>query len=309
MTDHELESIAPDGDTVLVIGAAKHKYLVSSKRLSEASSVFAALFSPHFREGQRHRSASEPVEIDLPDDDWRSMRRIFNMLHASPSREQGCTWWSGELLDLAISADKYDLVDAMRFGVSAIFSEWFQDRSTCPSIHVLGQMIAAAYLLEDENAFRLGTTQVVRLSTDSMTDLYGEKCCDILPPFVLVTLEEQRARARSTLMHDVVELERTRKCWSCVNVYPDTYKYPFQEKLCRELGVRFWPPPPNTPLETILSKIGELQSRGHSIGCGHTWANDLVAALLGRANYMTHGLCLSCVYEEKFRDAATCAGH
>ncbi|KXT02427.1 hypothetical protein AC578_7863 [Pseudocercospora eumusae] len=185
MSDDEVEIIVPDGDTILIIGAAKHKFRVSSKRLSKASSVFAALFGPHFREGQKPRTASDPVEIDLPDDDWRSMRRIFNMLHGTPSTEQGSTWWSGELLDFAISVDKYDMVDSLRFGVSAIFSQWFRDRSTCPSIRVLGQIIAAAYLLEDADSFRLGTRQMVRLSIDRVTDLFGEKCCDILPPFVL----------------------------------------------------------------------------------------------------------------------------
>ncbi|KAF7197565.1 hypothetical protein HII31_01068 [Pseudocercospora fuligena] len=189
MTNNDVEVMAPDGDTILIVGAVKHKFRVSSKRLSETSSVFKALFGPHFREGQKERSASSPVEIDLPDDYWRSMRRIFNMLHGCPSTEQGSTWLSGEVLEFAISVDKYDLIGALRFGISAIFSRWFQDRSACPNIRVLGQIVAAAYLLEDSKAFGLGTRQIIRMSTDRVMNLHSEKCSEILPAFVFGEFE------------------------------------------------------------------------------------------------------------------------
>ena len=67
MADHQ-EDIDPHGDVILIVGQDKKRLRVSAMMLFAASPVFKALLGPHFREGQRPRSASNPTEITLPDD-------------------------------------------------------------------------------------------------------------------------------------------------------------------------------------------------------------------------------------------------
>lgn len=87
--------------------------LTSSKILSLASPVFAAMLGPRFREGQRTEAgALDP--ISLPDDDAEAMTALCQILHFSydalPARPSLPLF-----KDLAVLCDKYDCVAPLRF--------------------------------------------------------------------------------------------------------------------------------------------------------------------------------------------------
>jgi hypothetical protein len=113
-TPPETVSIDPNGDVLFEVGAKadpKVHLLVSSKVLSLASPVFAAMFKHGFQEGRNLSSGSlEP--IPLPDDNAEAITLLFNVLHFR-SRDVP---WSPSLITLAhlaVVCDKYDCVAAV----------------------------------------------------------------------------------------------------------------------------------------------------------------------------------------------------
>ena len=78
------EIIDDDGD-VLVQTNSK-EMLVSSKILALASPVFKAMFSSNFLEGTTIRSAQNPLQLPLPDDDPDALVVLFHTLHFSSKR-------------------------------------------------------------------------------------------------------------------------------------------------------------------------------------------------------------------------------
>src|SRR5450432_969777 len=90
-----------------------HSLLVSSKVLTLASPVFAAMLSPRFREGQRSASGTlDPVA--LPEDDADVMTLLCRILHfdysALPARPD-----LEVFKNLAILCDKFDCITPLRF--------------------------------------------------------------------------------------------------------------------------------------------------------------------------------------------------
>ena len=74
--------VDPHDDVLLLLGPSKNVSLrVSSKALSLASTVFAALFSPRFSEGQPLSSSTEARNVPLPEDDLEAMTQICYAIH------------------------------------------------------------------------------------------------------------------------------------------------------------------------------------------------------------------------------------
>ena len=123
-------SIFDDGDVILAL--AQQVYLrVSSSVLIHASPVFKAMLRPNFKEGQDHRSASNPKEIAMPYDSASAMKDMCYLLHAQNVHD-------GESLDtpyairlslLALVADKHHCVRAVSLPVEALLLR-FLDRGT-----------------------------------------------------------------------------------------------------------------------------------------------------------------------------------
>ena len=70
--DSPAVEIDPNGDVVLILNGKK--LLVSSKILSMASRVFAAMFSSQFREGLHNATPGIIPTIPLPEDDATLLR-------------------------------------------------------------------------------------------------------------------------------------------------------------------------------------------------------------------------------------------
>lgn len=77
--------IAPEGDVIFVLQQTRLR--VSSVILASASPVFKVMFGPNFAEGQGHRTAGEPREVPLHDDDLCAMTRLCRLLHHQPDQE------------------------------------------------------------------------------------------------------------------------------------------------------------------------------------------------------------------------------
>jgi hypothetical protein len=77
--------VATEGDVIFVLQQTRLR--VSSVILASASPVFKAMFGPSFAEGQGHRTAEEPREVPLHDDDLGAMIRLCRLLHHQPDQE------------------------------------------------------------------------------------------------------------------------------------------------------------------------------------------------------------------------------
>lgn len=103
------KTVDPAGDLSLSVGTDEKQMsiLVSSKVLSLASPVLAAMFGPNFAEGKAILNEGRPVNIGLPDDDPEAMLWICEALHF---RQHTTPEISFPLLEkLAGLCDKYDL--------------------------------------------------------------------------------------------------------------------------------------------------------------------------------------------------------
>jgi hypothetical protein len=107
-----------DGDILLVLGETRLR--VSSVILSSASPVLKTMLGPNFLEGQGDRSAQDPKEIPLSDDDVAAMVRLCRLLHhqddmpATPHDKMSLAAYAEELLALTELADKYSCMGSIR---------------------------------------------------------------------------------------------------------------------------------------------------------------------------------------------------
>ena len=100
----------PTGDLVLVIGSGDNKRSIraSSKVLSLASPVLAAIFRPHcFSEGTA-LSSSNPPDIYLPHDDPEAFTMFCHLAHLREYHGKRPDPSITQLVSLALLCDKYD---------------------------------------------------------------------------------------------------------------------------------------------------------------------------------------------------------
>jgi hypothetical protein len=142
-----LVDIVPDGDCILVVGPDMMKLRVHSLFLSAVSKPFFAMFAPRWKKGDAVFSQSEPSEIFLPEDNATSMRLICAIIHHQ-NQDVPNNLSAHNILGVAVAADKYDCVCALRFASE----DWF--RGCNKEAGDLVVLAAAAYLLWNEKAFR-----------------------------------------------------------------------------------------------------------------------------------------------------------
>lgn len=170
--------IAPTGDTILVVGKKETRLRVHSLCLRTASTVFDAMFGPHFLEGQTSDGVL-PKVIPMPDDDARALITICSVIHHRndifPDVLQPT-----DLADVALAADKYDCVLALKYAMY----QWldFKDRSTFAGTFAsLGNLLIAAYVFDNSNAFQRTTQRLITGFSHSYHWLIKGKCDDLIP--------------------------------------------------------------------------------------------------------------------------------
>ena len=112
MTTTTPHDVDPTGDLILVVGPTDNSQSirVCSQVLKLASSVFAAMLSPRFAEGQA--AGHKDWTISLPEDDAEAMLAICRALHFIDTASENIAFTLIE--KVASLCDKYDLAVALR---------------------------------------------------------------------------------------------------------------------------------------------------------------------------------------------------
>ncbi|KAH7344380.1 hypothetical protein BKA66DRAFT_434194, partial [Pyrenochaeta sp. MPI-SDFR-AT-0127] len=186
--------IATNGDVILVVGPQGKKIRVCSFILQNASTYFRAMFGPHFAEGKDLKS-NDPKEMLMPGDNANALEIICNIMHLqNDAVPQSLS--PSDIFDIAIAADKFDSVIALKH-VSTL---WLKPKGV-ESISELGYLMAAAYILDNAQAFSEITLSMVFCHTGSYLPLADQVIglIDFVPWKTLYLLEEQRNWMRTEL--------------------------------------------------------------------------------------------------------------
>lgn len=100
----------PAGDLVLAVGSGdtQRRIRASSKVLSLASPVLAAMFSPHrFSEGAALSTSNPPV-IPLPEDEPETVTMFCHLVHFKEYQGERPSPSFDQLVNMALFCDKYD---------------------------------------------------------------------------------------------------------------------------------------------------------------------------------------------------------
>jgi len=147
-------NIAADGDVILVVGPEKVKLRVHSLFLKAASKPFSAMFGPNWKEGHIIRGRDGPVELPLPEDNAAALKVICAVIHHR-NNDVPQTLAAGDVLGVAVTADKYDCVDALKFASG----NWLRP---CKNVPVnLMFLTAAAFLFQNAQAFKEITRELI----------------------------------------------------------------------------------------------------------------------------------------------------
>ena len=138
--------VATHGDVVLVVGPHNKKIRVYSSVLKNASKYFRVMFGPHFAEGQ-NLDSDNPKEVSMTEDNAHALEVICNVIHLRNDAVPH-SLSPKEIFEIATAADKFDCVVALRYA-SAI---WLNPKGV-EDILELGYLMAAAYILDDAQAF------------------------------------------------------------------------------------------------------------------------------------------------------------
>ncbi|KAL7909984.1 hypothetical protein GGI35DRAFT_468975 [Trichoderma velutinum] len=181
--------IAPDGDLILIVGPEEAKLHVHSALLRTVSKPFSAMFGPAWKEGHDLLDCDRPVELSLPEDNAAALKIICFIIHHQNS-EVPQTLAAGDVLAVAVTADKYDCVEALRFASES----WL--RTTRDKAGNLMLLTAAAYLFQNAQAFKEITKALILDYDGPYLTLSCREVESAMSWKVFCLLEEQRGFAR-----------------------------------------------------------------------------------------------------------------
>ncbi|PNP78640.1 hypothetical protein FNYG_07986 [Fusarium nygamai] len=170
----QIVDIVPDGDIILVVGPDKTKLRVKSMLLMAASKPFAAMLGPNWKEGHDMRQHSGSHGVLLPDDNATAMEIICSVIHFQNDKIPQ-TLPASDVLAVALAADKYDCLNAIQLAQKA----WLRELKVKPEDLML--LAAAAYLIQNAQAFREITAALVLNHHGSYLDLAEEIAVSIMP--------------------------------------------------------------------------------------------------------------------------------
>ena len=172
--------IATEGDVIFVLQQTRLR--VSSVILSSASPVFKVMFGPNFAEGQGHRTAREPREVPLHDDDLGAITRLCRILHHQDETDDTILASIGPvercvdgLLALTVVSDKYGCTDSVKVVVKYLLSE-LASISLYAFVSPMALLIlgAVAYKIDDCRHFALFSRRLVLDITYNYSLLAGQ---------------------------------------------------------------------------------------------------------------------------------------
>ena len=169
----------PEGDLVLVIGSGgtQKSIRASSKVLSLASPVLAAMFSPRrFSEGLALSSLNPPF-IYLPEDDPEAVTMFCRLIHFREYHGNQKAPSFNQLLNMALFCDKYDAGLALNPWCEL----WLQPK---PGFEKDGQyrnMLALAYAFNNQGIYISELILPIWLLKKKPPKLFGNKSTLLRP--------------------------------------------------------------------------------------------------------------------------------
>ncbi|KAK4496044.1 hypothetical protein PRZ48_013313 [Zasmidium cellare] len=156
-TSAEIDKVSQNGDVVFEAGepGQQRRILVSSAILTMASTAFAALLGPHFREGQQLGTSQSPVTIPLPEDDPDAMLDLFRLLHLVAVPSLLAADDSKRMQSFAVAADKWCCIDALRLQAQGMLLAAVGQLGTdvTPLGLHMAQLATTAYLFNHQQCF------------------------------------------------------------------------------------------------------------------------------------------------------------
>ncbi|KAF5876279.1 putative btb poz domain-containing protein [Botrytis fragariae] len=197
-TTSTIINFAPDGDIILIVGPEMKRFRVHSLFLKAASKPFVAMFKWERQEGQDLLHQDGPKEIELPADNAAALETILAIIHHQ-NNEIPRNITASQVLEIAIAADKYDFLDAMKLA-SATFL-----RSDTTDANDLIRLVTAAYLFRNARAFKENTKALVLNCHVPYLDLACDEVESALGWRIFCLLETQRIFVRSEFSEILLE--------------------------------------------------------------------------------------------------------
>lgn len=166
--------IYPGGDVVFLVGQNQQRFTVNSLFLTNASKPFAAMLGPY-----QQPEGGGPREIALPEDDAEAIKIIFNIVHVR-NHEVPTLWLPDTLLEVALAADKYDVMSCCKWACVASTNSGTSSSLEELDLQSLFKIMSAAYLLDNAEGFRNVTAAMVLNHTASFLP-DSEKVTKVLP--------------------------------------------------------------------------------------------------------------------------------
>ncbi|KAF7943039.1 hypothetical protein EAE96_010984 [Botrytis aclada] len=191
-TTNEIINFAPDGDIILVFGPEMKRFRVHSLFLKLASKPFLAMSKPEWQEGQSLLRQNGPEEIELPADNATALETILAIVHHR-KHEIPEDISASQVLEFAVTADKYDFLDAIYLASNTLLR--------CDRRDAIDQMrlAAAAYLFRNARAFREITKTLVLNWRGGYYNLACDEVESVMGWKVFCLLEAQRTHALTGL--------------------------------------------------------------------------------------------------------------
>jgi hypothetical protein len=234
--------IATEGDVIFVLQQTRIR--VSSAILASASPVFKAMFGPNFAEGQGDRSAQNPKEITLPDDDASATTILCRLMHHQykhndlsffvvKAAPESTTQLVQDFFTLATVADKYGCADMARVMGASLLSELGSTSLySFFTAETLITLAAATYTIADCYYFALFTRRLVLDYAMSYSCFTKHHALGVLPSeflrkhlavqdeshvltTMIVYLEEQRKAAVTTFRLQLFNSVQQKWCQGC----------------------------------------------------------------------------------------------
>lgn len=153
----EPDILCPHSDLFLVVGPNKQPIGVDARSLRRVSKVFEAMFRPPWLESTKlSENRISPPELALPEDDFRAMNVICCIIHHRNDLVPA-DLLARDILKIAIVADKYDMLAALKFAAAGWLKTTPQsDTSEADSEAILSMnsLLAAAFLFREAEQFR-----------------------------------------------------------------------------------------------------------------------------------------------------------
>ncbi|ERF73477.1 hypothetical protein EPUS_04100 [Endocarpon pusillum Z07020] len=223
----DVDEVATDGDVVLIVGSNKTKLRVHSLFLKTASKVLGAKAGTRTSEGQ-DISKDDAQEVFLPEDDVGAMKTLCAVIHLR-SHAASDAFTPSEVLKIAIAADKYDCIVALRDASG----HWLKPAEN-GSIDDLKFLMAAAYLFDNARAFKEITAALILHHTDSYLALAQGQVESLIPRKIFCMLKERRSGTRLKLQQVLVNSAMYDSS-DCRCGWADEYAFAYMALLEREI--------------------------------------------------------------------------